>query len=57
MKKQYVFTEENAMQILQAQVGEIFAQVLEDAGVFKCDAHGRARFLRFVNYVNGGNHA
>ena len=57
MKKQYVFTEENAIQILQAQVGEIFAQVLEDAGVFKCDAHGRARFLRFVNYINGGNHA
>ena len=39
-------------EILQEEVGQVFANVLEHAGVFKRDASGRAAFLRFVEYVN-----
>jgi len=33
-------------------VGQIFAQVLEHAGVYKRTAEGRAAFLRFADSVN-----
>ena len=36
------------MEIIHAEVGQIFAQVLEDAGVFKRDTTGQAAFLRFT---------
>ena len=52
MKQKYTFTAENTMGILQQEVGRIFAQVLEHAGVYKRDAEGRAAFLRFVDAVN-----
>ena len=51
LKKQYTFTAENAMDILQAEVGKAFAQVLEHAGVYKCTPEGRAAFLRFIESV------
>ena len=38
--------------ILQEEVGKVFMQVLEHAGVYKRDAAGRAAFRRFVDYVN-----
>ena len=52
LKTQYTFTEENAMDILMEQTGKVFAGVLEDAGVYKCDEAGRAAFLAFVDAVN-----
>ena len=52
----YCFTEENTMDILLAEVGKVFEQVLEDAGVYKCTPEGRAQFLQFVDAVNGGPH-
>ena len=52
LKKQYAFTPENAMEILLRETGKVFAAVLEDAGVYKNDAAGRAGFLRFVDGVN-----
>ncbi len=52
LKAQYTFTEENAMEILLQETGKVFAQVLEDAGVYKCTSEGREAFLRFVYYVN-----
>ncbi len=48
----YTFTEENTMDILLKEVGRVFEQVLEDAGVFKCSPQGREQFLRFVEAVN-----
>ncbi len=51
LKKQYTFTAENAMEILQKEVGVVFSQVLEHAGVYKCNPEGRAAFLRFINSV------
>ena len=51
LEKQYTFTSENAMDILQKEVGVVFAKVLEHAGVYKCTDEGRAAFLRFINSV------
>ena len=52
LKKQYTFTEENAMDILMEETGKVFAKVLEDAGVYKCDEIGRAAFRKFAETVN-----
>jgi len=45
-------TAENAMEIVKRETGLVFAAVLEDAGVYKCDEAGRAAFMRFINHVN-----
>ena len=52
LKKEYTFTEENAMDIILKETGKVFAEVLEDAGVYKNTAEGRRGFLRFINHVN-----
>ena len=38
--------------ILKDEVGKVFKEVLEDAGVYKCTAQGREAFMRFVESVN-----
>lgn len=48
----YSFTPDNIHGILENEVGAVFEQVLEDAGVFKRDEAGRTAFLRFVESVN-----
>ncbi len=45
-------TEENVDEIIREEIGFVFEQVLEDAGVYKRDENGRKGFLRFVDYVN-----
>ena len=52
MKQRHTFTKENITGILQEEVGQIFAQVLEHAGVYKRTEEGRTAFLRFVDAVN-----
>ena len=52
LKKEYTFTEENALDIILLETGKVFAGVLEDAGVYKNTPEGRAAFLRFVDLVN-----
>jgi len=52
LKGKYQFTKENALQIILQETGKVFAEVLEDAGVYKNDAQGRDGFLRFVAKVN-----
>ena len=52
LRKQYTFTEENAMAILMEETGKVFAAVLEDAGVYKCDETGRTAFKAFMQAVN-----
>ncbi|HEM4055357.1 TPA: UDP-glucose--hexose-1-phosphate uridylyltransferase [Streptococcus suis] len=44
-------TEERAEEVIRASVGQIFARVLEDAGVYKRTLDGQAAFLRFVEFV------
>lgn len=45
-------TKENIESILQKEIGLVFSEVLEDAGVYKCTEEGREAFLRFLAYVN-----
>ena len=40
---------ENIMNILQDEIGKVFVQVLEDAGVYKCTPEGLEAFTRFIN--------
>lgn len=46
-------TKENVMDILKDEVGHVFAQVLEDAGVYKRTGEGREGFRRFIEAING----
>lgn len=39
----------NVEEILQQEVGKVFCQVLEDAGVYKCTPEGIEAFERFTN--------
>ena len=52
LKNQYTFTAENALDIILKETGKVFSEVLEDAGVYKCNEEGRAAFDRFVAHVN-----
>ncbi len=53
LKQQYTFTPDNALDLILKETGKVFAQVLEDAGVYKNTPEGRAGFNRFVAAVNG----
>ena len=51
LQGRYTFTPENTEQILQQEVGAVFMQVLEDAGVYKRTPAGQSAFLRFTASV------
>ena len=51
LQGRYTFTPENTEQILQREVGTVFMQVLEDAGVYKRTPAGQSSFLRFTASV------
>ncbi len=53
LKAKYSFTAENVEEVLKAEVGAVFARVLEHAGVYKRDANGSAAFMRFIRSVGG----
>ena len=38
----------NIENIIQDEIGLVFSQVLEDAGVYKCTPEGREAFERFI---------
>ena len=48
LKQHPEFSAENAEDILHAEVGKVFEQVLLDAGVFRRNKTGRAAFVRFM---------
>ena len=52
LKERYTFTADNALDILMQETGKVFAAVLEDAGVYKNTAEGKAAFLKFIEAVN-----
>lgn len=52
-RDRYTFTEENVEEILKAEIGNTFVNVLRDAGVYKDTEEGTAAFLRFVSSVGG----
>lgn len=43
--------DENIEEILQQEVGKVFCQVLEDAGVYKCTPQGMQAFHRFIEVL------
>ena len=47
-----MFTPENTASILKLEVGKVFAQVLEHAGVYKRTSEGAIAFDRFIAFVN-----
>ncbi|SEW03469.1 UDP-glucose--hexose-1-phosphate uridylyltransferase [[Clostridium] fimetarium] len=44
--------EENIMDILKRETGNVFVKVLEDAGVYKCTPEGREAFRRFIKTLS-----
>ncbi len=48
LKTKYTFTAENVNEILQKEIGIVFMQVLEHAGVYKRTAEGKEAFLKFI---------
>ncbi len=46
------FNKTNAGAILRQEIGKVFLEVLEDAGVFKRNAEGKEAFGRFVKTIN-----
>lgn len=48
LKVENQITSENVTEIVKKAVGAVFAQVLEDAGVFKRDVEGQEGFTRFI---------
>ncbi len=48
----YTITADNALDIVHAETGKVFAKVLEHAGVYARSAQGTEAFLRFVDAVN-----
>lgn len=44
-------TADNVTEIINREIGAVFAQVLEDAGVFKRDEQGIAAFRRFAELI------
>ena len=49
--KQYEVTPENIHSIVQAEIGKVFAKVLECAGVYKRTPEGQAAFDRFIKTI------
>ena len=52
MPKYEAVTQDNVMDILHREIGNVFMQVLEDAGVYKRTPEGKAAFDRFVESIN-----
>ena len=50
-RHKYVFTKENALEIVQKETGLVFAQVLEHAGVYKRTMSGGISFINFLKSV------
>ena len=50
-KRHPELNEGNSLEIIRAEVGKVFEQVLCDAGVFKRDKAGQAAFDRFIQAV------
>lgn len=51
-KERTNLTEENAYEILQMELGKVFAVILEHAGVYKRDEQGMNAFQAFINHIS-----
>lgn len=53
LNKYHSITKENVDEIIQKEVGLVFAKVLEDAGVYKKTPQGRMAFEKFITLCGG----
>ncbi|MBQ9957093.1 MAG: UDP-glucose--hexose-1-phosphate uridylyltransferase [Ruminococcus sp.] len=51
LKRYPDFNKENSRAILEKEIGKVFAEVLEDAGVFKRTDNGRNAFIKFIESI------
>ncbi len=51
LKAKYSITEENCEKILQDEIGIVFAEILEQCGVFERTPIGKEQFRKFLNSV------
>ena len=51
MPKYNEINQDNVMDILKEEIGQVFVKVLEDAGVYKCTEEGRKAFKRFIEIL------
>lgn len=51
LKQQHDISEDNVEHIVDEAVGDVFLQVLKDAGVFKRNEEGEKAFKRFIDYL------
>lgn len=51
MPKYSEINQDNVMDILKEEIGQVFVKVLEDAGVYKCTEEGREAFRRFIEIL------
>lgn len=51
-KKYDTINEDNITDIVRNEIGQVFKEILECAGVYKTDEAGRKAFVQFINYVN-----
>ncbi len=49
--KNYEITADNALDIVKAETGKVFAQVLEHCGVYARTPEGKERFLKFLSTI------
>ena len=54
MKRHPEFNAQNAEAIIREEIGQVFAQVLECAGVYKCTEEGRSHLKKFLWEVQHG---
>ena len=52
IKKNYEITEENCENILQDEIGKVFADILGQCGVYERSEEGKNQFLKFVDEIN-----
>lgn len=52
IKSENTITQENCEEILRAEIGKVFADILTQCGVYARNEKGKAAFMRFVNAVN-----
>lgn len=50
-KDSYIFTQKNAFDIIKSETGKVFAKILHNCGVFKCNEQGMQSFLKFINQI------
>ena len=48
MKKYEDINKDNITDIIREEIGLVFSEVLENAGVYKCDEAGREAFMKFI---------